>query len=250
VAAQSEIVNGTETPIGKYTYVTGLRSTKLGEAYCSASLIAPKVVLTAGTCAGGRAKYASIGSHYLSGQRDGERIKIVKETVHPKFDEVTNDFDFAIFELETASTIAPVMLNWVEDAASAPGIVSWVRGFGYTEGDFQSPVLLEADVAIWSNADCQKALGKYGDVFPSMVCAGGQYKDTCEFDVGGPLTVTRSGVEYVAGVTSWGPADGCATPGLPSVYSRVSAARDFIEPFLPTNPVTSTAAPTTTKPAC
>ncbi|ETV64974.1 hypothetical protein H257_18216 [Aphanomyces astaci] len=244
-AAQHEIVNGTEVPVGKYTYVTGLRKTDISSSSCGASLIAPKVVLTAAHCAGSWATYASIGSHYLSGNKDGERIKIVKQTTHPKFNADTMDYDFAIFELETASAIAPVKLNWVEDAASAPGIVSWVRGFGTTKsGGSQSPVLLEADVKIWSNADCQKALGSYGDILPSQLCAGGADKDTCQGDSGGPLTITRNGVEYVAGLTSWG--IGCADPGLPGVYSRVSLARKFIESFLPTDPVT----PTITKPGC
>jgi trypsin len=247
-AAQSEIVNGTEVPVGKYTYVTGVRYTETGLSGCGASLVAPKILVTAAHCAGGWAKFASIGSHFLSGNKDGERIKIVKQTVHPKFDENTMDFDFAVFELETASAYPVVKLNWVEDAASAPGIVSWVRGFGTTKsGGTQSPVLLETDVAIWSNADCKKALASEGDILPSMICAGGGYKDTCQGDSGGPLTVTRNGEEYLTGVTSWG--KGCAEPGYPGVYSRISLARDFIEPFLPTTPVTTT--PTTTaKPVC
>ncbi|ETV92084.1 hypothetical protein H310_13503 [Aphanomyces invadans] len=242
VSAQSEIINGTEVPIGKFTYVTGIRRSETGPSGCGASLIAPKYLLTAAHCAGAWASYASIASHYLSGNKDGERIKIVKQTVHPKFNEATMENDFAIFELETESKVAPVPLNWIDDDATAPGIVAWVRGFGTTKsGGTQSPVLLEADVKIWSNADCAKALAGEGDILPSMMCAGGADKDTCQGDSGGPLTIIRNGVEYLAGVTSWGV--GCGDPGFPGVYARVSTARDFITPYLPVTP-------TTTMPAC
>ncbi|RHY51751.1 hypothetical protein DYB38_000964 [Aphanomyces astaci] len=232
--AQIEIVNGTEVPIGKYTYVTGLRYTAAGAASCGASLVAPKILVTAAHCSPVMTVYASVGSHYLNGTKDGERIKIVKRTVHPKYNKATRyDYDFAVLELETASSFPPVKINWDQDASVAPGIVSWIRGFGNAQlGGLQSPVLLEADVPIWSNANCQKAVAQYNyTITPSMLCAGGADKDTCQGDSGGPLTVTRNGIEYLAGVTSWG--IGCARPGLPGVYARISEARDFIEPFLP-----------------
>ncbi|RHY81499.1 hypothetical protein DYB35_013970, partial [Aphanomyces astaci] len=136
--------------------------------------------------------------------------------------------------LETESKFPPVKLNWDEDQFTAPGVVSWVRGFGsiYTDGP-TSPVLLEADMVIWENSKCHATFNKYNNlnVTSSMICAGGELKDTCQDDSGGPLTVTRNGEEYLVGVTSWG--IGCAKPGLPGVYARISEVRDFIEPFLP-----------------
>ncbi|ETV72165.1 hypothetical protein H257_12641 [Aphanomyces astaci] len=235
-AADIEIVNGTEAPIGKYTYVTGLRRNETAASLCGASLVAPKILVTAAHCVPTPwAAYASIGSHYLNGTKDGERIKIVKRTLHPKYNKATRyDYDVAVFELETESKFPPVKLNWDEDQFTAPGAVSWVRGFGsiYLGGP-ASPVLLETDVVIWENSKCHAALNKYKNynVTSSMICAGGGFKDTCKGDSGGPLTVTRNGEEYLAGVTSWG--IGCARPGFPGVYARISELRDFIEPFLP-----------------
>ncbi|RHY21046.1 hypothetical protein DYB32_009909 [Aphanomyces invadans] len=240
--AQFEIVNGTEAPVGKYTYVTGIRETETGRTICGASLIAPKVLLTAARCAGEWANYASVGSHYTSGSTDGERIKIVKKTLHPKYSEFSDEYDIAIFELESESKVPPVALNWVEDDATAPGTVAWVRGFGETtktSSEGQSPYLLETDVKIWTNEDCHKVM--IFEIFPFQVCAGGDGKGFATNDVGGPLTVIRNGVEYVAGVAVWGHRGSWAR--LPGVYMRVSSFRDFIEPFLPVTP-------TTTKPAC
>ncbi|RHZ12920.1 hypothetical protein DYB26_012569 [Aphanomyces astaci] len=212
--AQTEIVNGTEVPIGKYPYVTGLRRTETGSSGCGASLVAPKILITAAHCSSSAwATFASIGSHYLNGTKDGERIKIVKRTVHPKYNKATRfDYDIAVFELETASSFPPSSSTGTK--TSSPPRASC------------------PDVPIYSNAACQKALSAYSyNITASMICAGGGFKDTCQGDSGGPLTVTRNGVEYLAGVTSWG--IGCANPGLPGVYARISEARDFIEPFLP-----------------
>ncbi|RLO06739.1 hypothetical protein DYB28_001266 [Aphanomyces astaci] len=64
-----------------------------------------------------------------------------------------------------------------------------------------------------------------------MICAGGESKDVCQGNSGGPLTVTRNGIEYLVGVTSLG--FRCGVKGYPGVYARISEARDFIEPFLP-----------------
>ena len=55
-----------------------------------------------------------------------------------------------------------------------------------------------------------------------MFCAGGPGLgiDTCQGDSGGPLVTARSGETYQQiGVVSWGV--GCATEGIPGVYTNV-----------------------------
>ncbi|ETV91331.1 hypothetical protein H310_14026 [Aphanomyces invadans] len=66
-------------------------------------------------------------------------------------------------------------------------------------------------------------------------------KGPCIGDIGGPLIIVRDGVEYIAGVLNTNSA--CADTEHPSAYSRVSATREFIEPFLPDTPPNP-------KPAC
>ena len=61
------------------------------------------------------------------------------------------------------------------------------------------------------------------------MCAGGEEGlDACEGDGGAPLVCEgASGRWYVVGLVSWG--EGCGTPGVPSVYARVSYFSDFID---------------------
>lgn len=55
-----------------------------------------------------------------------------------------------------------------------------------------------------------------------MICAGGIAKDSCDFDVGGPLVKEQTQV----GIVSHG--YGCAQPGYPKIYSNIADQRDWI----------------------
>jgi len=51
-------------------------------------------------------------------------------------------------------------------------------------------------------------------------------KDSCNGDSGGPMTRAQGNERVLVGIVSWG--IGCALPGLPSVYTDVSAYREWI----------------------
>ena len=78
-------------------------------------------------------------------------------------------------------------------------------------------------VPLMTNAQCQATKYAPTQILPSMVCAGLPQggKDSCQGDSGGPLVVPdANGKAIVYGVVSWG--IGCADPGYPGVYARVS----------------------------
>ena len=79
------------------------------------------------------------------------------------------------------------------------------------------------------NRDAQ-AVHKGGIIDARNLCAavteGG--KDSCQGDSGGPLVVqTTAGGWMQIGIVSWG--EGCARPGFPGIYTRVSAFGDWIK---------------------
>ncbi|OQS03437.1 serine protease family S01A [Thraustotheca clavata] len=226
-----EIVGGTEVPIGQYKYISGLRGgSATSSSRCGGTLIAPKYILTAAHCVKGfKIDYAAIGTHYTSGSKDGERIRVVKQIAHPQWTNADMHYDFGILELEKPSKETPVELDFEDDQYNAPNVEAIVRGWGTTSsGGSQSKVLLQVGVKIWSNQDCAQNLNGIHD---SMICAGGvEGQDSCQGDSGGPLTALKNGKEVQIGVVSWG--EGCAEANKPGVYSRLSYGKSFISPYL------------------
>ncbi|ETV71568.1 hypothetical protein H257_13237 [Aphanomyces astaci] len=241
VAAQLQIVGGKEAAVGQHLYVTGIRSSASGTDSCGGSLIASNVVLTAAHCMGLGLKYVAIGSHYNSGTKDGEQIKIKQEIKHPKNNAGNNAYDIGVLILERDSKFPAVEVSFDTVAADTPTVV---RGWGSTSsGGSVSKVLLEVGVDTVSNQQCAKWLSG-PSIDASMLCAGGKVgEDSCQGDSGGPLTVETGGSAKLVGVVSWGL--GCAEKNKPGVYGRISMARDFIEPYLKNSP---TSAPGPTKP--
>ncbi|RHY99911.1 hypothetical protein DYB35_011760 [Aphanomyces astaci] len=240
VTAQLRIIGGKEADVGKHLYVTGLRSSASGITTCGGSLIAPNVVLTAAHCVKGSVNYVAIGSHNNSGTMDGEQIKVKQAIKHPKYNGVTYSNDFAALILERDSTYPAVEVSFDTVAAGTPTVV---RGWGSTSpGGSMSKVLKEVRVDMVNQEQCNKWMSNR--VETNMLCCGGKEgEDSCQGDSGGPLTAEIGGSEKLVGVVSWGLK--CAEKNKPGVYSRISKARDFIEPYLKNSP---TSAPGPTKP--
>lgn len=119
-----------------------------------------------------------------------------------------------------------------------PGSIATAVGYGATaEYDTEPPALLrQVELPVVDDGTCSAAYPRvdyYG--YPTgfdaatMLCAGfdGGGFDTCYGDSGGPLMARTPSGEYLQiGITSWG--DGCARPGRPGVYGRLSSLYGFI----------------------
>ncbi|HEX9992875.1 MAG TPA: serine protease [Acidimicrobiales bacterium] len=235
-AVEPEVVGGDPAEAGEYGWQVALVShgspPRFGQ-YCGGSLIAADVVLTAAHCVvGSRPADVDVfaGQHDL--RQAGELIRAKTITVHPNYNSRRSTFDVAVIHLMTPSTQGTPgrLIRPTQTSLWEPGDLAWVTGWGATsEGGSGSPVLLEAQVPIVSDADCADAYGT--DLVPEHhLCAGflGQGGvDTCQGDSGGPMMVPNArGKLFIVGLTSWG--FGCARPNFPGVYSEVATYLTWI----------------------
>lgn len=115
-------------------------------------------------------------------------MKVVKKSVHPSWKSDSPSHDYTIFELERVSAFQPVALGTEADITA--GKTAIVLGWGLTETNKQSTVLLLVDVPITANDKCATLLKGSGAILDSsMLCASGEAaKDACEGDSGRPST--------------------------------------------------------------
>ena len=202
--------------------------------FCGGALINRSFVATAAHCVFGS---SASSVDVVLGRRDlrteeGERIAVQRIIVHPAYNSITDDSDLALLELSRPSAQESIPLVSPEIAGLLlPGVESTVAGYGstfFSEGSGSSnpsPFLLKVDVPVVAQSTCNDA---YDDTITSnMICAGEEGKDSCQGDSGGPLVFTKDDVSYLIGVVSFG--TGCALPGFPGVYTRVSAFTDWIQ---------------------
>ena len=103
-----------------------------------------------------------------------------------------------------------------------------VTGWGtLQQGGEHQDILQQGTVTTMTNQQCRR---RY-NITDNMICARGVGRDSCQGDSGGPLAVQADGRHYsVIGVVSW--AEGCAKPGYPTVYTRLTSLLDWLTPIL------------------
>lgn len=263
----SAIYGGTDAPEGSYPWVAHLYVGDVSDprnTLCGGSLIAPRLVLTAGHCLPTvvdhkRDSVTTASEDELSDYRvllgrtdlggsGGEIHKVVAfhtryewgvETVPNGALRHTAD-DIAVLELDSPSSIQPVRLATQADAPLyAGGSVARVIGWGTMPGATLPSHLQQVDVPVWSDAWCSDVVARpqYAVVMydpPHEICAGNAGHDSCAGDSGGPLFVfDANGAPLEIGTVDYGAfTPDCGDATYPGVYEEVASFRDWIDPYL------------------
>uniref|UniRef100_A0A182FC41 CLIP domain-containing serine protease n=1 Tax=Anopheles albimanus TaxID=7167 RepID=A0A182FC41_ANOAL len=227
------------------------------EYNCGGSLINNRYVLTAAHCVqtrdGSKLIGVRLGEHDISKSIDcivysnGEKsctdppvdARIETTVVYPQYNPWTLLHDIALIrmaqEVTFSYSIKPICLPVRQDVRKLEHPRYIVTGWGMTEKQTKSDVLLQAILDWVPIKECEVTIGKrarskhLSEEF--QMCAGGKYRAaTCQGDSGGPLgfNVRSIGARFVQfGIVSTG-ANTCGEKSIPGIYTRVSSYMDWI----------------------
>lgn len=196
--------------------------TKTSGALCTASVVAPTVLLTAAHCVapseiGPGATFCALPSGNLN-ESTAERWAVKATHFDPAFDasRITNGHDIAVVVLAEPVKLTPLEVNQA-DIRSLVGSKVRLVGYGVNDGSAQTGAGIKRSVnAVVDAVDDQ------------LLQIGGNGKDTCQGDSGGPALTTIGGKKVIVGVTSFGQA-GCGGGGYDTRVDRYAA---FLAPYL------------------
>jgi hypothetical protein len=194
-------------------------------AYCSATLIAKRTLLTAAHCVDPRTIGANAITIYAHNFDDDTNVPVTKMTrvidqrYHPNWNGVSGGFDIGLAQLEDETGVYPKPWNRASMSSMKNAPIRAI-GYGATAGGNNptgNGTRREVDLTIDT---------VYGSTF---VLGDGQAHGICHGDSGGPSMFTFSdGVERIVGVHSYTSNLACTTGG----DTRVDYYADFVDQWL------------------
>lgn len=190
--------------------------------FCSGTLIAPNVVVTAEHCT--NPKRVFLKGRDVSKPESGETINVKKSFSHP-------EVDLQVLVLEQDSTVKP---RHIAQSAEVQGTQVTLVGFGTVDFDGTKGFGQKRRVTVpISSIDCGSAedAAEFGCQIGKEMVAGhrGLLRDSCRGDSGGPAYIrTPLGGLALAGVTSRGIRNTEKVCGDGGIYVRVDKFIDWI----------------------
>jgi secreted trypsin-like serine protease len=204
---QNSIINGVKITTLPAVGSIVLRNTS--EVYCTATLIAPRKILTAAHCID-----SSESLDFVTGATTStvtNRYKITAQKGHPSYK--GDAYDVGIMTLEKDALETPMQLNTTMDASWVGRAIYWV-GYGDTNGNGGGSGSKRAVTIPISAVD------------PLTFDFESTTYNTCFGDSGGPgFYIDGAGNYTIVGLTSWGD-EFCAEFG---VNTRVDALLSWIQ---------------------
>ncbi len=244
LAQQARIIGGTDVPNGRWPAMVSVQTTfSSGTGLCGGTLIAANWVLTAAHCVtpNGQVAAASqvnvMANAVYLGDSAADRRAAAEIVVHPAYNAQTVANDIALVRLASGvplTTGAMLSTPATDQAWASPGQAVTAVGWGRTSNQSQaiSSLLKQVDISVATPAVCKQSWGKF--VGDAQICVNTPSVGPCNGDSGGPLMASnRSGGHVLVGLTSFGPATGCADKYIPSVYTRISSHIDWIRQYVP-----------------
>ncbi|GJQ76773.1 hypothetical protein Trydic_g15613 [Trypoxylus dichotomus] len=240
------IILGNKTELFEFPWVVALQQEPGGRWGCGGTLISDRYILTAAHCIKSKTKVVKVrlGEHNFKTNPDcvelGSAKTCANETqdfdvteddvvIHPEFDSRTYTNDIALIRLKTrahfSESVAPICLPITVPEKTIKFERYVVTGWGATESNFYSSILLKVSVPKVDNTVCAPKYADRASITDKQLCAGGKGKDSCPGDSGGPLTAEYTNDEgsrtLQYGIVSLGPTI-CGLEGFPVLYTKVA----------------------------
>ena len=258
------VVGGADTSITEVPWQAALLNSHLDEAddaayadqFCGATVISEEWLVTAAHCVDEgtqpSAVEVAVGKTSLFEIASSDRHQLSEIVVSPSWDDSEGiGPDIALLRLAVPIVLDGVLVAAAQLPAESLGI-AWpeigheltVSGWGCTAEvgvdeetsdacDSSWPHHLQSvvirDIAGPNGAAPCGDISPLAIAFTYEICAGIEAggKDSCSGDSGGPLVSIQNGEATLAGVVAWG--FGCAQPGKPGIYTRVTSQRSWID---------------------